>query len=75
MSIHAIFFLPLNDFSTAASTTRRVALEMSRPIPSPSMTGMIGLSGTASFLFLTLIGWPSVGTTICLYLAIEFRPP
>ncbi len=54
--------------STAASTTRRVAFMMSRPMPSPSITGMIGLSGMIIFLFLTVIAEP-FGTTICLYFA------
>src|SRR6266852_2710265 len=34
--------------STAASNTRRDAFQMSRPVPSPSMNGMIGVSGTRS---------------------------
>ena len=35
-------------FFTAASKTRTDARQMSRPIPSPSMNGMMGSSGTSS---------------------------
>ena len=44
-SIHAIFRSPPYAFSTAASNTRTDARQMSGPVPSPSMNGMIGLSG------------------------------
>ena len=37
--------LPLYAISTAASNTRTDAFQMSRPVPSPSMKGIIGLSG------------------------------
>src|SRR6202007_3449288 len=37
---------PLYAFSTAASNTRADAFQMSRPVPSPSLNGMIGFSGT-----------------------------
>ena len=43
---------PSNAFATAASNTRTLARQMSPPMPSPSMYGMIGQSGTMS--------WPSV---------------
>src|SRR5688572_3253660 len=58
-SCHAIFFLPPYAFSTAASKTRTLARQMSRPVPSPSMKGTIGLSGTWSLLpGPIVIGWP-----------------
>ena len=44
-SFQAIFFLPPYAFSTAASMTNCDARQMSGPVPSPSMNGMIGLSG------------------------------
>src|SRR6266849_1820928 len=47
-SNHAIFFLPPKAFFTAASNTRTLAAQMSGPVPSPRMKGMIGLSGTFS---------------------------
>jgi len=40
-SSHSILRLPLYAFSTAASNTRTLAFQMSRPVPSPSMNGMI----------------------------------
>ena len=36
---------------------------MSRPVPSPSMKGMMGRSGTDSFPFTSEILEPSLGTT------------
>src|SRR5215211_6140303 len=48
-SFHAIF---LPDFPAAASSTSCAAGQMSTPVPSPSMKGMMGSSGTLS--------WPSV---------------
>ena len=47
-SIHAIERAPSYALATAASTTRRVAAQMSGPIPSPSMNGTMGRSGTWS---------------------------
>jgi len=41
-----IFRLPPYAFATAASNTRTLARQMSGPVPSPSMNGMIGSSGT-----------------------------
>src|SRR6266567_2040906 len=38
--------LPPNAFSTAASNTCSLAAQMSGPVPSPRMKGMIGRSGT-----------------------------
>ncbi len=35
---------------------------MSGPVPSPSMNGMIGWSGTCSRPLLMVIFWPSAGT-------------
>src|ERR1043165_5388167 len=46
ISIHTIFLLPPYAFCTAASTTLSITGVMSTPVPSPSMYGMIGLSGT-----------------------------
>src|ERR1700691_6307575 len=48
-SYHATRRLPLYALSTAASNTRREAFQMSRPVPSPSMKGTMGLSGTSYF--------------------------
>ncbi len=36
---------------------------MSGPVPSPSMNGMIGWSGTASLPFEIVIFWPCGGTS------------
>jgi hypothetical protein len=55
--------LPPYPFSTAASRTRWLARQMSRPVPSPSMKGMIGRSGTESFPATSAIFAPSLGTT------------
>src|SRR5258708_24674128 len=41
--------------------TRTLARQMSAPVPSPSMNGMIGLSGTASVPFLIVILAPWAG--------------
>ena len=49
-------------FSTAESTMRRVAVEISRPIPSPSIKGITGSSGTTNASFSTVMGHPSAGT-------------
>ena len=58
-SCQAIFFLPPYAFSTAASRTRTLARQMSRPVPSPSMKGMMGLSGTLSLLPAPMVMiWP-----------------
>jgi hypothetical protein len=40
-----------NALSTAASRTRTLARQISGPVPSPSMNGMIGSSGTTSCPF------------------------
>jgi hypothetical protein len=50
--------------STAASSTRTLARQMSAPVPSPSMKGMIGWSGTASLPFLMVIFSPVAGGVI-----------
>src|SRR3990170_509846 len=47
--------------STAAVTARRAARTTSGPIPSPSIIGMIGSSGTRSLSPAMTILWPSVG--------------
>src|SRR4029077_10759412 len=61
-SIQAIFFFPPYAFATAASMTRTLARQMSGPVPSPSMNGMIGLSGTTSRPSRRVIGVPFAGT-------------
>ncbi len=43
-----ILRLPWYAFSTAASNTATEAFQMSLPVPSPSMKGTMGSSGTAS---------------------------
>ena len=65
-SIHAIFFLPPNALATAASNTLTLARQMSGPVPSPSMNGRIGRSGTVSTPLLMVIFCPSAGTTTSL---------
>src|SRR5262249_52350368 len=58
-----------------ASSTGGDARHMSRPVPSPSMNGIIGLLGTDNFSPSTVILLPSVGTTTPLKLAIGCNPP
>src|SRR5665213_1006120 len=60
-SIHAIFFFPPYALATAASMTRTLARQMSGPVPSPSINGTIGLSGTVSCPLRCVIGAPSAG--------------
>ena len=66
-SIHDIFFCPEYAFSTAASITFIITGDISIPIPSPSMNGIIGSSGTfklrSSF---TVIFDPTSGILTCL---------
>jgi hypothetical protein len=45
-SCQRTFRLPPDVIFTAASNTRTDAFQMSRPVPSPSMYGTIGSSGT-----------------------------
>src|SRR6185312_5362043 len=47
-SIQWILRRPPYAFCTAASMTRTLARQMSGPVPSPSMKGMMGFSGTRS---------------------------
>src|SRR5215469_15264047 len=54
---------------------RRDARHMSRPVPSPSMKGIMGLLGTLNFSPSTVILVPSVGTSTPLKLAIDCQPP
>ena len=70
-SIHAILRLPPYAFSTAASKTRTLARQMSGPVPSPSMNGMIGRSGTCSLPLLMEIVWPSAGGVTSLKVAMK----
>src|SRR5579862_3592019 len=44
--------------------TRTLARQMSDPVPSPSMNGMMGLSGTTRRPFLRSIALPFFGTEI-----------
>ena len=48
ISFQTMRFCPPKAFSTAASMTRTLAAQMSTPIPSPSINGMMGSSGTTS---------------------------
>ena len=48
-------------FATAASNTRTLARQMSGPVPSPSMNGTIGSSGTMRRPSCVVIAVPSVG--------------
>src|SRR5713101_4873882 len=61
ISNHSRRRFPPNAFATPASKTRTLARQMSGPVPSPSMNGMIGSSGTTSCPFLREIGVPLVG--------------
>ena len=61
-SIHAIERSLPYDFSTAASNTRCAARQMSGPVPSPSMKGMIGVEGTCSCPSAKVMRSPWVGT-------------
>src|ERR1017187_419428 len=53
---------PSYAFSTAASNTRTDAFQMSRPVPSPSMKGIMGRSGTRYLPLLYSIFCPLDGT-------------
>src|SRR5207237_1033371 len=61
-SNHAIFFFPVYAFSTAASNTRTLAAQISGPVPSPRMNGMIGRSGTFNLSVLVIFS-PAGGAT------------
>src|SRR5579863_3082153 len=52
---------------TAASNTRWDAFQMSRPVPSPSMKGMMGLSGITNLPPTYWIACPSDGMGLPLY--------
>src|SRR5688572_7334700 len=74
ISIHTIAFFPPYAFFTAASTTLTITGVMSTPVPSPSMNGMTGWSGTFSEKsLLTEIFVPLEGTLMCLYAMEELR--
>src|ERR1700687_4262470 len=66
-SNHATCRFPPYACSTAASKTRREAFQMSRPVPSPSMKGMMGVSGTRSSPPLYSIPLPPAGVACPLY--------
>src|SRR5688572_252316 len=57
-SFHWILRFPPYAFWTAASKTRTDARQMSGPVPSPSMNGMIGWSGTFSLPLAIEMVWP-----------------
>ena len=73
-SNHSIFFLPPKAFLTAASNTRTLARQMSGPVPSPSMKGMIGLSGTTSRPLFLVMAVPVVGAFRIEKFGIRSRP-
>src|SRR5215510_5863394 len=54
---------PFDAFSTAASNTNREPFQISRPVPSPSMKGMMGFFGTTRLSPLHVILSPSAGTS------------
>src|SRR5271157_683706 len=74
-SNHATRRFPPYAFSTAASNTRREAFQISRPVPSPSINGMIGRSGTCSTPPLYPIAFPSLGTATPLYAVFILQSP
>src|SRR5882724_3826900 len=61
ISYQAIRRVPPYAFSTAASKTRCEARQISRPVPSPSMKGIIGLFGTTGLPFWIVIFSPFCG--------------
>src|SRR5262249_4937011 len=63
-SIHAIRLRPPKAFCTAASNTAWLARQMSGPVPSPSMNGMMGRSGTWSRPPALRIGSPGGTLTV-----------
>src|SRR5689334_17739848 len=60
-SIHASLRRPPYAFSTAASSTRTLARQISGPVPSPSIKGIMGLSGTTRRPFCREIAVPDAG--------------
>jgi hypothetical protein len=70
ISIQAIARAPSYAFAMAASTTRWVARQMSGPIPSPSMKGMMGRSGTRRTPSPEVMGSPLSGIEMWVYSAI-----
>src|SRR3954468_1126930 len=74
-SIHEIFRVPPYALATAASSTRTLARQISGPVPSPSMNGMIGLSGTTSLPSIRLMGAPLVGGVVVANELIVFSWP
>jgi hypothetical protein len=69
-SSHAIFRFPPYALATAASRTRTLARQMSGPVPSPSMKGMIGSSGTTSLPSRRAIAVPVDGALMVVKLGI-----
>src|SRR5882762_236662 len=77
-SNHATRRFPPYAFSTAASNTRRDAFQISLPVPSPSINGIIGLSGTFNTPPSYPIAFPSPGTATPLYaffITVPRSPP
>src|SRR5262249_50388840 len=74
-SIQWILRLPPYAFSTAASNTRTEARQISRPVPSPSTNGRIGLSGTWSFPSRIEIFAPPSGTLTFVYAILSLLVP
>ena len=66
------FRSPWYAFSTAASKTRTEAAQISRPVPSPSMKGMIGFDGTESLPSIIVIG-DAVVVIFCSSLGMVFE--
>src|SRR5580658_5617123 len=64
-------FLPPYALATAASITRTLARQMSAPVPSPSMNGMIGLSGTCRMPLATAIFAPPAGGATLAVAAVD----
>src|SRR5690606_20229190 len=59
-SFQTISFSPAYAFSTAASNTLCAAAQISGPVPSPSINGIIGLFGVFNTPFSTIIFSPCV---------------
>ena len=71
-SNHSIDFFPVKAFCTAESNTRWEAFQISGPVPSPSMNGMIGRSGTWSVPPCITMVSPVVGAFRSAYLGTGF---
>ena len=65
--------LPPYALATAASITRTLARQISGPVPSPSMKGMMGFSGTRSLPSCMVIFAPCGGGAIFKLAAVDMR--